>query len=125
LSGPETKQRASASSAPPASGPIATESKAKCAVGRSPQALMILSSMWIDPLVGEALSGFAWVFVEGGGGAVFATRSAVFGGGFGSSPQPARSAAVSPRAREASRGPRARRLVQVNADSWSLQVRLL
>src|SRR6185369_4170319 len=58
LSGPLTKQRARASSAPWASGPIEAESKAKCAVGMSPQALMILSSIWIDPLVGDLVSSF-------------------------------------------------------------------
>src|SRR5262245_9924320 len=86
LRGPVKKQRASASSAAAASPAISDESKAKCAVGRSPQALEILSSMWMDPLVGLLMSSRFCALT----GATLVSPP-VLGGG-GSEPQPPRDA---------------------------------
>src|SRR5262249_61379653 len=82
LSGPLTKHLASASRNAAASGLLSAESNAKCAVGRSPHAFMILSSIWTEPEVGVAVSAFcsgafAW-------GVALGVVSPVFGWGFGS-----------------------------------------
>src|SRR4051794_40932149 len=89
LSGPLTKQRASALSDASACGSTEAESKAKCASGMSPHAFRILSSMWIEPLVGVAVSFFAAApgCAPPPVPALF-TASAVFGGGGGSELHP-------------------------------------
>jgi hypothetical protein len=95
-SGPLAKQRARASSADAASGCTAAESNAKWAVGKLPHARTILSSMWIDPLVGVVASARGGATGTGRGIASEANvpAEAILGAGLGSELQAASAAAV-------------------------------